>query len=122
MFDESSSPAFFKIDKDDNGSSYAIREHDKVPTEFRPEIPLQADSVKDTDWDNAGVEMEIALIAIPNIVPIPFGTEINSTTADDDFTDEMKKYQMSMVSGPRRWATWSTSSKLTTTPRRFSSA
>jgi len=91
MFDESSSPAFFKIDKDDIGSCYAIREHDKVPTEFRPEIPLQADSVKDTDWDNAGVEMEIALIAIPNIVPIPFGTEINSTTADDDFTDEIKK-------------------------------
>ena len=91
MFDESSSPAFFKIDKDDIGSCYAIREHDKVPTEFRPEIPLQADSVKDTDWDNAGVEMEIALIAIPNIVPIPFVTEINSTTADDDFSDEMKK-------------------------------
>ena len=89
MFDESSSPAFFKIDKDDIGSCYAIREHNKVPTEFRPEIPLQADSVKETDWDDAGVE--IALIAIPNIVPIPFGTEINSTTADDDFTDEMKK-------------------------------
>ena len=26
MFDESSSPAFFKIDKDDIGSCYAIRE------------------------------------------------------------------------------------------------
>ena len=89
MFDESSSPAFFKIDKDDIGSCYAIREHDKVPTEFRPEIPLQADSVKDTNWDDAGVE--IALIAIPNIVPIPFGTKINSTTANDDFTAEMRK-------------------------------
>ena len=49
MFDESSSPAFFKIDKDDIGSCYAICEHNKVPTEFRPEIPLQEDSVKDTD-------------------------------------------------------------------------
>ena len=34
MFDKSSSPAFFKIDKDDIGSCYAICEHDKVPTEF----------------------------------------------------------------------------------------
>ena len=45
--------------------------------------------MKDTSWDDAGVE--IALIAIPNIVPIPFGTEINSTTADNDFIDKMKK-------------------------------
>jgi hypothetical protein len=37
------------------------------------------------------VGVEIALIAIPNIVPIPFGMEINSTTADDDFIDEMQK-------------------------------
>jgi hypothetical protein len=88
MFNESSSPAFFKIDKDNIGSCYAIRKHDKVPTEFRPEIPLRADSMKDTDWDDAGVE--IALITIPNIIPIPFSTEINSITADDDFTDEMK--------------------------------
>ena len=45
--------------------------------------------MKDTNWDDAGVE--IALIAIPNIVLIPFGTEINSTTANDDSIDEMQK-------------------------------
>ena len=88
MFDESSSPAFFKIDQDEIGSYYAILEHAKIPTEFRPEISLQADSVKDTDWDDA--EMEIALVAIPTIAPIPFGKEITSTTLNDNFIDEMK--------------------------------
>ena len=43
MFNESSSPAFFRIDKDNIGSCYAIREHNAVPTEFRTVIPLQAD-------------------------------------------------------------------------------
>ena len=65
MFDESSSPAFFKIDQDKIGSCYAILEHTKIPAEFCPETALQADSVKDTDWDDA--QMEIALIAIPTI-------------------------------------------------------
>ena len=88
MFDESSSPAFFKIDQDEIGSCYAILEHAKTPAEFRPEIPLQAESVKDTDWDDA--EMEIALIAIPTIALIPFGKEIICTTLDDNFIDEMK--------------------------------
>ena len=41
MFDESSSPAFIKIDKDNIGSCYAIREHNEVPTEFRPKIPFR---------------------------------------------------------------------------------
>jgi hypothetical protein len=49
MFDKSSSPAFFKIDKDEIGSCYAIRDFNLVPAEFRPEIALQANSVKDTD-------------------------------------------------------------------------
>ena len=88
IFNKSSSPAFFKIDKDEIGSSYAIVDHAKVPAEFRPEIALQADSVKDTDWDDA--EMEIALIAIPTIALIPFGKEITSSTLDDNFIDEMK--------------------------------
>ena len=49
IFDESSSPAFFKIDQDEIGSTYAIVDHAKVPAEFCPEIALQADSVKETD-------------------------------------------------------------------------
>jgi hypothetical protein len=88
MFDESSSPAFFETDKDDIGSHYAIRDYHLIPTEFKPEIALQDDSVKETDWDNA--KMEIALIAIPTIVPLPFGMEITSTMLDDDFIDKMK--------------------------------
>ncbi len=89
MFDESSSPAFFKIDQDEIGSCYAIREHTKIPAKFRPKIALQSDSVKDTDWEDA--QMEIALIAIPTLAPIPYGTkEIKSTTLDDKFIEEMK--------------------------------
>ena len=88
MFNKSSTPVFFRIDNNDIGSCYAICKHNTVPTEFRPEIPLKPDSMKDTSWDNADVE--IALIAIPNIVPIPFGKDINSTISDDNFIDEMK--------------------------------
>ncbi len=88
MFDESSSPAIFKIDKDNIGSHYAIRDYRLIPTEFKPKIALQDDSVKETDWDNA--KIEIALIAIPTIVPLPFGMEITSTMSDDDFIDKMK--------------------------------
>jgi hypothetical protein len=88
MFDKSSSPAFFKIDKDDIRSHYAIRDYRLIPAEFKPKIALQANSVKETDWDDA--KMEIILIAIPTIVPLPFGMEITSTMSDDDLIDEMK--------------------------------
>jgi hypothetical protein len=46
MFDESSSPAFFKIDSDKIGSCCAIIEHPKIPHEFCPEIVLQSDQSK----------------------------------------------------------------------------
>ena len=88
MFDESSSPAFFKIDSDEIGSCCAILEHPKIPPEFRPEIALQSDSVKDTDWEDA--QMEIALVAIPTFAPIPYGVEIKSTMLDENFFEEMK--------------------------------
>ena len=87
MFDESSSPAFFKIDSDEIGSCCAIIEHPKIPPEFRPEIPLQSDSVKDTDWEDA--QMEVALVAIPTLAPIPYGKEIMSLTLDENFVAEM---------------------------------
>ncbi|KAL3803022.1 hypothetical protein ACHAW5_005300 [Stephanodiscus triporus] len=87
MFDESSSPAFFKIDQDKIGSCYAILEHAKIPAAYRPKIDLQADSVKNTAWEKA--EMEIALIAIPTFAPIPYGTKIKSTSLDFKFVDEM---------------------------------
>ena len=88
MFDESSSPAFFKIDSDEIGSCCAILEHPKIPPEFRPEIALQSDSVKDTDWEDA--QIEIALVAIPTFAPIPYGVEIKSTMLDENFFEEMK--------------------------------
>lgn len=88
MFDQSSSPAFFKIDLDEIGSCCAIIEHPKILAEFRPEISLQSDSMKDTDWEDA--EMEIALVAIPTLAPIPDGKEITSTTLDDSFIQEMR--------------------------------
>jgi hypothetical protein len=88
MFDESSSPAFFKIDKDEIGSCYAIRDFNLVPAEFRLEIALQADLLKDTDWDE--VNMEIALIPIPTLAPLPYGKEIKSVILDDGFIKEMK--------------------------------
>jgi hypothetical protein len=88
MFDESSSPAFFKIDLDKIGSCRAILEHPKIPAEFHPEIPLQSDSVKDMDWDDT--QVEIALIAIPSLAPIPYRKEIKSTTLNKNFIEEMK--------------------------------
>ena len=88
MFDESSSPAFFKIVLDEIGSCCAILEHPKIPPEFRPEIALQSDSVKDTDWEDA--QIEIALVAIPTFAPIPYGVEIKSTMLDENFFEEMK--------------------------------
>ena len=87
MFDESSSPAFLKIHSDEIGSCCAIIEHPKIPPEFRPEIPLQSDSVKDTDWEDA--QMEVALVAIPTFAPIPYGKEITSLTLDENFVAEM---------------------------------
>jgi hypothetical protein len=89
MFDEGSTPAFLKIDNDEVGSCCAIHEHNKVPAEYRPEIPLQADLVKDTDWEDA--TNKILLIAIPTFVPLPYGKEIESTTFDDGFAEEMQK-------------------------------
>ncbi len=65
-----------------------ILEHPKIPPEFRPEIALQSDSVKDTDWEDA--QMEIALVAIPAFAPIPYGVEIKSTMLDENLFKEMK--------------------------------
>jgi hypothetical protein len=88
MFNESSSPAFFKIEKDEIGSCDAIRDFNLIPAAFRPKIALQSDLVKDTDWEH--VDMEIALIAIPTLALLPYGKEIKSSILDDDFIEEMQ--------------------------------
>ncbi len=51
-------------------------------------IALQADLVKDTEWDDA--QMEIALIAIPTIALIPYSKETKSTTLNNNFIKEMR--------------------------------
>jgi hypothetical protein len=81
-------PPFFKIDKDEIRSCYAIRDFNLISAEFRPKIALQADLVKDTDWDETN--MEIALIAIPTLAPLPYGKEMKSAILDDGFIKEMK--------------------------------
>jgi hypothetical protein len=45
--------------------------------------------VKDTAWENA--MQDIALIALPTLVPIPFGMYVQSTIFDDAFMEEMNK-------------------------------
>jgi hypothetical protein len=45
--------------------------------------------VKDTAWENA--MQDIALIALPTLIPIPFGTYVESTIFDDAFMEEMNK-------------------------------
>ncbi len=47
------------------------------------------DSVKETGWEVA--RKELALIVIPTMAPLPYGTDIKSTELDDDFIEEMKK-------------------------------
>ena len=87
MFDKSSSPALFRINKDKISSCYAIREFNLVPAEFCPEIALQADLVKDRDWEFASTE--ILLVAISTLVPVPYDKEIKSTTLNNEFDNEM---------------------------------
>jgi hypothetical protein len=45
--------------------------------------------VSGTTWESA--EMDIALIALPTLVPIPFGINFQLHTFDDAITDEMCK-------------------------------
>jgi hypothetical protein len=45
--------------------------------------------VKDTAWEN--VETDIALIVLLTLIPIPFGTEVQSTLLDEAFAEEMTK-------------------------------
>jgi hypothetical protein len=105
-------PPFFKIDNNKVGSCYAIREHNRVPTEYQPETPLPADLVKEMDWEYA--TNKILLIPIPTLFPLPYGKEIESTT----FSNGFAKDQASMFFGQRAWPTSSTKLKPRTTQRK----
>ncbi len=56
---------------------------------FCPQIPLQAEMVKDTEWEE--VTKDIALIVLPTLAPLPFGRDIESTMLNNDFIKETAK-------------------------------
>ena len=89
LLDEASTPAIAKIDADEVGSCFTIQNFSDIPDKFRPEIPLIIDTVKDTAWESA--LNDIALCALPSLVPIPFGIQIESCYYNEAFIDEMKK-------------------------------
>ena len=88
MFDDGGIPAIIKIDSKEIGSCSTTQNFEEIPETFRPEIPLLVDSVKDTKWEKAN--KEIALIIVPTLVPLPFGTDIKSTILDNNFIKEMQ--------------------------------
>jgi hypothetical protein len=89
MFKEGCTPAIITIDGDEVGFCFAVKYFNGIPQEYCPEIPLKVNMVKDTAWENA--EQYITLIALPTLVPIPFGTDVESTTFDEAFMEEMTK-------------------------------
>ena len=74
MFDEGSTPAIIRIDGEDIGSCMTIRIFPNIPETLRPECPLLADSVKDTEWE--ATDKEITLIVIPTVAPLPYVADI----------------------------------------------
>ena len=89
MLDEESTPGIIKVGGKDIVSCSTIQIFADIPEIFFPEIPLQADSVKDTKWEEAN--KKIALIVIPTVAPLPFSMDIKTTVLDDDFIEVMQK-------------------------------
>jgi hypothetical protein len=82
-------PAIIKVDGNNIGLCFTVQNFADIPNIFCPEIPLLADSVKNTEWEEAN--KEIALIIIPTLALLPYGTDIKSTVLDDDFIEEMQQ-------------------------------
>ena len=89
IHDMKSTQSIFKIEGDEVGSCFAIEKHENIPMNHRPEFPLGADAVKGTCYEDA--DDELALVALPNVAPLPYGFEIKSVELDEDFVEEMKK-------------------------------
>ncbi len=89
MYNKGSTLAIIKIDGNKVRSCSTIQNFADIPKNIRPQIPLQADIVKDTKWEEA--KKEIALVILPTLAPLPFGTDINSTVLNEDFINEMQK-------------------------------
>jgi len=79
-----SEPAFIKINEDCIGSSFAIQNHVEIPLAIRSDIPLPAELLRGTGWEET--PEDTALTVFPNIVPIPFGAVIpDGVTPGDNF-------------------------------------
>ena len=89
IHDMKNTQSIFKIDGDEVGSCFAIEKHETIPENHRPEVPLGVDAVKSTCYEDA--EDELALIALPNAAPLPYGFKLKSSQLDEDFVDEMEK-------------------------------
>jgi hypothetical protein len=89
LFDKGSTPAIITIDADEVGSYFAVQYFNGIPEDFCPDIPLEINMVKDTAWEN--VETDIALSILPTLIPILFGTDVQSTLFDEAFAEEMTK-------------------------------
>jgi hypothetical protein len=68
------------------------------------------------DWEYA--TNKTPLIAIPTLVPLPYGKEIESTTFNDDFAEEIQNISSEHIFGQRAWPMSST--KLNQEPHRES--
>jgi hypothetical protein len=89
VLEEGSTPAIIKIEGGEIGSCFTIQVFEDIPENFCPEIELQPEMLKDSEWVNA--TKDLALIVIPTLAPLPFGKVIESTMLDDDFIEEMMK-------------------------------
>ena len=63
------------------------KKHEDIPSKHHPEMPLQADIVKGTNYQN--YPHKISMLVIPNLSPLPFGKKIEQTSFNDAFIEEM---------------------------------
>jgi hypothetical protein len=89
MLDNWSIPANIKVDGNNIGSCFTIQTFADIPNIFCPEIPLLADSDKNTKWEEAN--KEIALIIIPTLTLLLYDMDIKSIVLDNDFIKEMQQ-------------------------------
>jgi hypothetical protein len=87
MLDDGSIPMIIKVDGNNIGSSFTIQNFTNIPNIFCLEILLLMDSVKNTEWEEANIE--ITLIVIRTFALLPYGADIKSTVLEDDFIKEM---------------------------------
>jgi hypothetical protein len=87
MFSEKCTPAFFNINGDKIGLCYAIQKHEEIPTKHWPEISLQADIIKGTNYEN--YPHKISIWVTPNLSTLPFGAKIEQTLFNNALIEEM---------------------------------